>query len=174
MIIKNLRYMLLPTRIYKVDGQLLRGNAVFSPIKMLRLKSNKVSKVIDLRNNDNKGSIIFKILEKFYCKLFGIKYENLECKISTKSVPNQDFFDKIINHITQNDSGKTYIHCHYGKHRTNMCVAMYERFMGKCNKNIVKDLLRNFFEGDSKAERLHSKNRKALDIFLAKFFPNIN
>lgn len=168
--VKDLKIIFLPTKIYKVDARLLRGNAVFSPVKAMRLKHNNVNRVIDLRNKEKKATLLLKKMEEFYCKLFGIKYENMTCYISTTSVPEQDFFNQLNRKIIENKGGKTYLHCHYGNHRTNMCVAMYEKSIGKSNNNIIKDLLQNFWKNDGEKERLYSKNKKSLDIFLDKYF----
>jgi len=139
---------------------------------MLRLKQQKVTKIIDLRNTEKKETKYLKKLEELYAKIFGIKYENKPFYISPSSVPEQDFFDSLNKSILNNE-GKTYLHCHYGAHRTNMAVANYEKQLGLADKGIVDSLIKNFWRGTSIKNR-DAKNKAALDLFLKKYFSVID
>ena len=72
--IADLKPILFPTKIEQVDKKLYRGNAIFSPIKALRLKEKGITQVIDLRHENNPIVRTFKFLEKLYLNILGIKY----------------------------------------------------------------------------------------------------
>lgn len=114
----------------KVDNRLIRGRAVTSPVRLYQLKQAGVTQIVDLRSNS-----LIKPLERFFCKLIGIKYKNLQYSHRMNSLPEEDFFHEVVNTIDKNN-GKTYIHCLYGKHRTGICVAMYEKM--RTNKPVDK------------------------------------
>ena len=150
----------MPTKITQVNEKLYRGNAIFSPIKAYRLKRKGITQVIDLRHENNIFVKLFKYLEMFYCKKLNIKYVRKDFfGKGLERVPNKDFFDNINEQI--NSSDKTYIHCHYGKHRTGFAVAMYQKSIGIPDEEIINQLRNNDWSHD---------RGNLLNIFLQRFF----
>ena len=122
----------------KVDNNLVRGKAVTSPLRLYQMKQAGINQIIDLRNT----SFVKRPIEKFFCKIFGIKYKNIKYPHRMNSIPKPDFFHSVISSIVEN-KGKTYIHCQYGKRRTGLCVALYEKL--RTNKpidTIIKDMVK--------------------------------
>ena len=114
----------------KVDDNLIRGKSVTSPLRLYQ--------IIDLRNT----SFVKRPLEKFFCKLIGIKYQNMKYPHRMDTVPKPAFFYDVVNSIVEN-KGKTYIHCEHGKRRTGLCVAMYEKLRThKPIDKIISDMVR--------------------------------
>lgn len=153
----------------KVDEKLLRGEAVTSPLKLYRLKKQGVTKIIDLRNS----AFVERPLEKFFCKLFGIKYENHKYSFRLKTLPQSDFFESINNSIVKNQ-GKTYIHCQYGKRRTGICVAIYEKLnTNKKSDEIIDNMVHiGFKEIEKNMDTRKAKHvRCMLFDLLKKYFP---
>ena len=72
--IYDLKYIIGYQKIIKVDDKLYRGSAIFTPIRMARLKLKGVNQVIDLRAEDKFESKLVQKLEKFYSKCFNIKF----------------------------------------------------------------------------------------------------
>ena len=166
--LRDIPYMFGYTRIVKVDDKLLRGNAIFMPTKIARLKAKNVTQVIDLRDDGKAGSPFLKRLEKFYCKLFNIKYVEAKLQFVQNRIPNEDYFSKVIK-LIQNNDGKSYVHCRYGKHRTGFVVAMYEKSKNICNDKILRDL---FNYGWNKKSDFEGKRYKGILEFIKKFFPS--
>ena len=166
--LRDIQYMFGYTRIVKVDDKLLRGNAIFMPTKIARLKAKNVTQVIDLRDDGRAESPFLKRLEKFYCKLFNIKYVEAKLQFVQNRIPNEDYFSKVIK-LIQNNDGKSYVHCHYGKHRTGLVVAMYEKSKNICDDKILRDL---FNYGWNKKSDFVGKRYKGLLAFIKKFFPS--
>ena len=138
--IADLKPILLPTKIQQVDSHLYKGTAIFSPVKALRVKSRGVSQVIDLRHENGIFVRGFRKLEKLYCKLLNIDYvEKSFYKNNNEQLPNMDYFDGLIRQIDVIDL--TYIHCHFGKHRTGFAVAMYQKDKGVPKDTITRQLL---------------------------------
>lgn len=146
----------------KVDNKLLRGSCITSPLKIRKMKDKGITQIIDLRNSAHFESQ----LEKFFCKMFGIKYVNLKFSHRQNNIPNHDFFEKINENILSN-KGKTYIHCQYGHHRTGLAVAIYEKLhTKKDNTQIIKDMINNGYteiasNGTTKKEKkyIHQYNQ---------------
>lgn len=158
--IADLKPILLPTKIIQVNENLYRGNAVYSPVKALRIKGKGIKQVIDLRHEDGTMVRLLKSLEKIYLKTLGIKYINKRFyKDGIETVPDIAFFEGINEQINKN---KTYIHCHFGKHRTGFAVAMYEKSAGMPEDTIMEQLMDN--EWDT------AKRKNLLNQFLNKFF----
>ena len=138
----------------RVDSRLLRGASVTSPLKLMEMKKNGVTQIIDLRNSSRVESPI----EKFLCKILGIKYLNYRFSHRQNTIPNGDFFEKINNSILSNE-GNTYIHCQYGRHRTGLAVAVYEKsHTSKTVPEIRQNMIENGYteiitEGKSKKEQ---------------------
>ena len=166
--IRDLRYIFGYQKIVKVDDKLLRGSAAFTPVRAARLKLNGVQQVIDLRSGSHRGVSLMQSFEKFYCKIFNIKYVNIPLLFSAKSIPDEKSFQKVVNTLGENNL-KTFIHCHFGKHRTGTCNALYQK-QKKCNEEgIINGLLDCGWNEkvDFKQNSYHS-----LLLFLKKYFPN--
>ena len=111
----------LPKFQTRVCQNLVRGRAVSCPYCLYKMKKAGINQIIDLRNSAR----VTNRIEKFFCKLFGIKYLNYKYPHRLNSIPDNDFFEKVNKTIMQND-GQTYIHCTHGKKRTGVCVAVFE------------------------------------------------
>lgn len=162
MIIRNLKTIILPTKINRVDDKLYRGNAIFSPIKALKLKQQGVTQVIDLRSQHDVVSDAFKFLERLYCKLLKINYSNDSFYLAgNMDLPSQDFFDKINEKIDK--SKKTYIHCHFGLHRTGIAIALYQKSKNVPKEEICDQLVKN----DWKSEKENNTLKQVLKTFFS-------
>lgn len=168
--IRDLRYMFGYQKIIKVDDRLSRGSAVFTPIKAARLKMDGVKQVIDLRGGTKSGSSFLQSLEKLYCKIFNIKYINVPLSFSQKSIPKGRSFQKVVETLN-NNSSKTYIHCHYGRHRTGECIALYQKKNNKNEEDILHCLMEN---GWNKKDDFLENSYQSLLLFLKTYFPNKN
>ena len=153
--IADLKPIFLPTKIRQVDNHLYRGSAIFTPVKALRVKQKGVTQVIDLRHEDGFFVKVFRKLEKLYCKLLKMEYVKKSFyKNNIEQLPNKDYYKELINQI--NSSSKTYIHCHFGKHRTGFAVAMYQKNKGESNETILKELLN--CDWDMQGQKKNLKN----------------
>ena len=164
----DLKYMFGYQKISNVDNRLSRGSAVFTPIRAARLKLNGVEQIIDLRGGTKAGSSFVKTLEKLYCKMFNIKYVNIPLAFSNKSIPSETSFKNVVSTLNENNL-KTYIHCHYGRHRTGECIALYQKSNNHKEANIIQDLLDN---GWNKKKGFAESSYQSLLLFLNKYFPN--
>lgn len=117
-----------------VDNRLIRGRAVSCPWRLYKMKQEGITQIIDLRNT----SVFQRRLEKIFTKLLGIKYINYKYPHRLNTLPESTFFNKVNQTILDN-SGKTYIHCQYGKRRTGICVAIYEKLHTKKTKEEIID-----------------------------------
>lgn len=141
----------------------MRGSFTNSPIKLYCLKKNGINQIIDLR----KGNKISRNIEKFLCKILGLKYINCPFSFRDGSTYTKDFFCNI-NKLIEENVGTTYIHCKKGKHRTGLCVAAYEKeILKKTNPEIIFNLYNNSFDELLKGKR--ESLTKALATF-AKLF----
>ena len=122
----------LPQYMIQVDNKLIRGKAVTSPLRLYKMKQAGINQIIDLRNT----SFVKRPIEKFFCKLFGIKYQNFKYSHLLESLPEPQFFYNVNNAIRKNE-GKTYIHCQKGKRRTGICVALYEKYFTQNSLNKI-------------------------------------
>ena len=158
--IADLKPIFLPTKIRQVDNQLYRGSAIFSIVKAIRVKQKGVTQVIDLRHENSFFVKCFRKLEEFYCKLLNIDYVKKSFyNDNNGQLPNIDYYEGLIQQI--NSSPKTYIHCHFGKHRTGFAVAMYQKDKGESKETIMKELLKSDW---------NTQNQKRyLKTFLEKF-----
>lgn len=165
--IVDLKYMFGYQKIIKVDDKLYRGSAVFTPVRAARLKMRGVEQIIDLRGG-KKGSSFLKSLEHLYCKILNIKYINIPLSFSEKSIPKDSSFKKVLK-ILSKDSSKTFIHCHYGRHRTGECVFLYQKKNNQKEEEMLRGLLNN---GWNKKEDFQENNYQSLLLFLKKYLPN--
>ena len=153
----------------QVSPQLVRGKAIHCPYMIYKMKQNGVNQIIDLRNS----AFFQSRLEKFYCKLFGIKYYNFKYSYRLYNLPEHDFFEKINNTIINND-GQTYIHCQHGKRRTGICVAVYQKeCLKKTYEEIFADLF-NFGFRDMLTKKSQAKRNHLMSIycdFVKRYYP---
>lgn len=126
----------------EVDEKLLRGRALMSLSDIRKVKKQGVTQVIDLRNSATFGSGI----EKLLCNMFGIRYVHCRFSHRSKTIPDADFFEHINNMILVNE-GTSYVNCQYGRHRTGLVVAAYEKQCAKKGENeIVGNLISNGYD----------------------------
>ena len=153
----------------RVSPGLLRGRAVNCPYRLYQMKQAGINQIIDLRNS----AFFQSRLEKFYCKLFGLKYYNFKYSYRSYHLPEHDFFEKINNTIISND-GQTYIHCQHGKRRTGICVAVYQKeCLKKPYEEIFADLF-NFGFRDMHTNKNPIKRKHLLSIyydFVRRYYP---
>jgi len=155
----------------RVSPKLIRGRAVTCPYRLYQMKQAGISQIIDLRNS----AFFQSKFEKFFCKLFGIKYFNYKYPFRSYYLPEESFFKKINNTITTHN-GQTYIHCQYGKRRTGICVAIYEKeCLKKARKDIFNELL-NIGFSDMYTNKNPKKRRHLLSIysdFVKRYYPEL-
>jgi len=166
--ISNTGFASYPKIPLKVDERLIRGAAVTNPFKLLKLKKQGVTQIIDLRNTSFERPF-----EKFFCRLFGIKYMNHRYSYRLNSVPEHDFFENVNNDIL-NNKGLTYMHCQYGKHRTGICTAVYEKeHTNKSQAEIVDNIFKlGFTEVLERPVFCNvQKEMEILDDFFHKYYP---
>ena len=145
----------------QVDEKLIRGKAVSCSWRLYKMKQDGITQVIDLRNS----SLVERPIEKFFCKWFGIKYINYKYPHRLNNIPEKSFFDKVNKSINSNN-GKTYIHCQYGKRRTGMCVAIYQKeFTKKPIKNIIEEMIELGYK-ELKLKHFHPKRKNTKKFFL--------
>lgn len=151
-----------------VDNRLIRGRAVTCPYNLYRMKNEGITQVIDLRNS----SFVRRPLEKLFCKMLGLKYINFKYPHRLNKLPEESFFENINNTIL-NNNGKTYIHCQYGKRRTGISVAIYEKLHCKKSKSEVLEHLLNYgFQEirDNKNTNKRIKLQSIYDNFIQKYY----
>ncbi len=117
-------------RLRKVTDQLYRGSAP-SPKDVKWLKENLgINKIVSL--DEDAGNRIAKT-----CKLLGIKHVMFPLFIDKKSIIkllSADLQELLIS------DGPTYVHCHYGKDRTGLIIAMFKcRYLGMLPKDAIEE-----------------------------------
>lgn len=158
----------LPKFQIKIDDKLVRGRAVTCPYNLYKMKKEGITQVIDLRNS----SFVRRPLERLFCKILGLKYFNFKYPHRLNKLPEESFFEKINKTILNND-GKTYIHCQYGKRRTGISVAIYEKLHCKKLKSEVLEHLLNYGfqeirDGKNTSKRI--KLQSIYDDFIQKYY----
>ena len=124
------------------------------------MKKEGITQIIDLRNSAHFESP----LEKLFCKMFGIKYVNYKFSHRQTDIPQGDFFAKINDTILTNN-GTTYMHCQYGKHRTGLAVAIYEKqHTPKSNAEIFQNMIDNGYT-EITSEGKTPKEKKYLNLY---------
>jgi len=157
----------LPSFITNVDDKLYRGRAISCPYRLYSLKKNGINQVIDLRNSFS----FTKYMEKFFCKILGIKYINCKYKHRLKKIPNEEFFLNIKNLILMNKS-KTYLHCQKGKRRTGFLAAYYEKnVMHLPDKDILNNLINLGYNDIKVGSKAKNKYFNILSEFIDKYLP---
>ena len=156
----NTNFTALPKFQIKVDERLIRGRAVTCPYRLYRMKQEGITQIIDLRNS----SYIERPLERLFCKLLGIKYKNKRYPYRLNILPEHKFFESI-NQSIFNNKGKTYIHCQYGKRRTGICTAVYEKYHTHKSKDEIISELLNLGYQELLSDKITFKTRKLESIF---------
>ena len=157
----------LPSKFFirDIDGRLFTGKPIPSPFALYQMKKMGITQVIDLRED----AFWKRMTERIGCTLAGIKYENVEVKTHTYNIPSAEFFHNINKKIVSNE-GKTYLHCKYGRHRTGMCVAAYEKEILKRNAlNIYISLSNKFSELSDLGTNTNLRIKNKLKIVFDKF-----
>lgn len=161
----------------KVDDKLIRSRSVSSINDLNKLKKYGVTQIIDLRNPSTELSeIIPQILERIFCKLLKIDYNNFKYSHKLENIPSDDFFEKINNKIINNE-GITCIHCRHGKRRTSVCVGVYEKEHTNKSKKEILDEVYNlgFKELHKNAKKVPSRVYNRLiniyNNFISKYYP---
>ena len=150
-----------------VDSRLLRGRVVSCPYRLYSMKKNGICQIIDLRNTPS----FTKYMEKFFCKILGIKYLNCRYPHRLNVLPEESFFNKVNNAIINNDS-KTYIHCQRGKRRTGVTVAYYEKnIMQLSQEEVLKNLVKNGYKDININTKMGNKYFNILTEFIDKYLP---
>ena len=131
--------LMLPKFQSVVDNKLIRGRAVTCPYRLYKMKHQGINQIIDLRNS----SFFQAPLEKFFCKILGIKYLRYPYSYRQKHLPDNDFFEKINKTIINNTDGYTYLHCQHGRSRTGLTVSIYEKTCTRKNDDTIFENLFN-------------------------------
>lgn len=113
----------LPNGYTKVDEYLVRGPHP-SVRNLLKLKDEGVNQIYDFRHLSNFGC---KFIEKFACRMFGIKYKRVPYSNLYGEYPSLSDFENISKSVKQNgeNGGRTLFHCRSGRHRTSHFSAFY-------------------------------------------------
>ncbi len=124
----------LPKQYSKVDEYLIRGPHP-SIKNLLILKQEGVNQIFDFRHLSNFG---FKFIEKFLCKLLGIKYTRLPYSNLYGEYPKLETFEQTAAKVKQNgnNGGRTLFHCNSGRHRTAHFAAFYKLTKGESLKKV--------------------------------------
>ena len=119
-----------------VDNLLVRGpRPHFRDI--FKLKEEGVTQIYDFRHVDIRGC---KFIEKFACKMAGIKYVRRPFSFLTNRYPTKSDYEDISKSVKTNgvNGGKTLFHCNSGTHRTALMSAFYEITKGETLENSVR------------------------------------
>lgn len=124
-----LPFCALPSGYTKVDNYLIRGPHP-SVRQLLSLKKEGVNQIYDFRHLSNFGC---KFIERFMCRLNGIKYIRLPYSNLYGEYPDLSVFEKVAASVKQNgeNGGRTLFHCNSGRHRTSHFSAFYALTKGK-------------------------------------------
>jgi tyrosine-protein phosphatase SIW14 len=101
----------------QVNDHLYRGAAP-SAVAMQELGSLGVKLVIDLRESGVASGE-----EKTQAEKLGIRYVNIPMRPT--SAPTQDEISHVLTLLSQNETGRIFVHCRRGKDRTGTVIACY-------------------------------------------------
>ncbi len=130
----------LPDNYVWVDEYLIRGpHPCISDIIRLRQQPIGVTQIFDFRHISNWH---FKFIEKWCCKVLGIKYIRVPYSNLYGDYPQLSLFEDIANSVRQNgeEGGKTLFHCNSGRHRTAHFSAFYKLTKGMPLKTVQMQL----------------------------------
>jgi protein tyrosine phosphatase len=162
--------MNIPNYMTVVDNKLIRGKAVVSPLRLYKMKRENITQIIDLRNSPTARQAI----ERFFCKILGIKYINCKYPHRLSTLPKHEFLEHI-NDLILKHKDKTYIHCQYGKRRTGIAVAFYEKLHTNKSKDDIFNNLMNLGFNDVfkvKVSKRMSRYKKILKEFCQTYLDN--
>ena len=133
---KSTYFKALPSKFHKVDELLIRGPHP-NFFDVFELKKEGVTQIYDFRHVDIRG---FKFIERFACKLAGIKYIRRPFSFLTNKYPTKSDYESIAKSVKDNgeNGGKTLFHCNSGTHRTALMSAFYQITKGKTIEQSVK------------------------------------
>ena len=136
-------------------------------LKGLRQLKNEegVNLILDVR----KKHFFTSLLGKIYSKIAGIKRIEVPTTLGNKYLDIK-IFDKASDVIINNKSGKTFLHCRHGKHRSVLVAAIAKIKAGEIRTkgDFVEFLKENhFFDKKQKSliSKLLNKNPKKTDNF---------
>lgn len=130
----------LPPKSRYVSEQLIIGaKQKLLGLRQLRDEEN-VTRVIDLRN----GRYFKRFKEFLTCKMLGLDYESRPMMIGDRFPLVKDEFEQVHSLISSNNTGRTFVHCNSGVHRS-LLVAAFEEFKAGRIKTFseLADFLRN-------------------------------
>lgn len=133
----NLPDIKLPQKYTLVDEYLIRGPhpSIFT-LFQLQKPPCRITQIYDFRHASH---IHFKFLERWCCKLLGIKYIRMPYSHLYGEYPSISDFEQVAHSVKQNglDGGRTLFHCNSGRHRTSHFAAFYKLTRG-APLNVVK------------------------------------
>ena len=157
----------LPKYIHSVDNKLYGGRAISCPYRLYTMRKNGINQIIDLRN----AFSVTKYMEKLFCKMLGIRYINKNYPHRLNHLPDEEFFKEICNIINGNTE-TTYMHCQYGKRRTSIAAAYYEKNnTDKSPQNILADLISHGYSDIKPTSKKGKKYQKILSEFIDTYLP---
>lgn len=120
----------LPHGYMWVDEYLVRGPcpSVSALIKLSR-GQRPLTQIYDFRHNSYRH---FKFIERWSCKIMGIKYNRLPYSSLYGNYPDLGAFQTVAASVRQNgiNGGCTLFHCNSGRHRTAQFSAFYKLTRG--------------------------------------------
>ena len=139
----NLTFNALPSKFQEVDKYLIRGP--HPTVKdLIELKKEGVNRIYDFRHIDIFG---YKFIEKYFCKLFGIKYTRLPYSNLYGQYPDLETFERVSKEVKQNgeSGGKSLFHCNSGRHRTSHFSAFYKLTSGQPLSQVKEQYQANYW-----------------------------
>ncbi|MGN1154023.1 MAG: hypothetical protein ACI4S3_08330 [Candidatus Gastranaerophilaceae bacterium] len=139
----SIKFKALPNQYSKVDEYLIRGKHP-SVRDLFCLKKEGVNQIYDFRHISTYG---FKFIEKYLCKIMGIKYIRIPYSNLYGNYPDKGTFEKISAQVKQNgiNGGKTLFHCNSGSHRTSHFSAFYSLTNGD-SLDVAKKRLNGLYQ----------------------------
>ncbi|MCR4881439.1 MAG: hypothetical protein K6A44_05745 [bacterium] len=120
--VSNVSFGALPSGTRRISEKLIVGaKQDFASFRQLR-NEEYVSRVIDLRN----GRPFKKLKEFIFCKLLGLDYANIPMELRDRHPLISDSFERIHSLVQGNNSGRTFVHCNSGIHRSILAAAFEE------------------------------------------------
>ena len=117
---------------------------ITAPVVDIELKKEGVNRIYDFRHIDIFG---YKFIEKYFCKLFGIKYTRLPYSNLYGQYPDLETFERVSKEVKQNgeSGGKSLFHCNSGRHRTSHFSAFYKLTNGQPLSQVKEQYQANYW-----------------------------
>lgn len=141
---ESLVFKALPTKYSKVDEYLIRGPHP-SIADLFCLRKEGVNQIFDFRHI---GKFGFKFIEKYLCKLMGIKYNRIAYSNLYGKYPDKTLFENVASSVRTNgvNGGKTLMHCNSGRHRTAQFSAFYKLTKGESLDSVKASQKDDYFK----------------------------